>query len=113
MMQPANLRNRDDPATWRVFHASWLGTVVAAEMGLAQDQEVIEALAAKGADDPLDKGVLPGRARGDADLADSHPGCTMTRLDRQPIHQRDSQTQRSRSHPARRGRPIDRWRTRS
>jgi hypothetical protein len=28
MMEPANLRNRDDPATWRGFHASWLGTVV-------------------------------------------------------------------------------------
>ena len=42
-------------------------------MGLAQDEKVIQALAAKGAYDPLDKRVLPGRARGDADLVDPHP----------------------------------------
>ena len=34
-------------------------------MGLAQNEEMIQALAAKGADDPLDKGVLPGRVRGE------------------------------------------------
>lgn len=42
-------------------------------MGFAQNEEMIQALAPKGADDSLDKGVLPGRARGDADLADPHP----------------------------------------
>ena len=42
-------------------------------MGLAQDEAMIQALAAKGADDPLDKRVVPGRVRGDADLADPHP----------------------------------------
>jgi hypothetical protein len=42
-------------------------------MSLAQNEEMIQAFAAKGADDPFDKGVLPGRARGDADLADPHP----------------------------------------
>jgi len=31
-----------------------------AKMGLAQNDEVIQALAANGADEPLDKGVLPG-----------------------------------------------------
>ena len=75
MMEPANLRNRDDPATWRGFHDSWLGTVVVerlvwprgvviaevaaeepAEMRLVPDEEMIEALAAKGADDSLDTG---------------------------------------------------------
>ena len=42
-------------------------------MGLAQNEEMIQALAANGADDPLDEGVLPGRARGNDDLADPHP----------------------------------------
>ncbi len=42
-------------------------------MGLAQQEDMIQALAAKGADDPLDQGVLPGPERGDADLADPHP----------------------------------------
>jgi hypothetical protein len=37
-------------------------------MGLAQNEEGLQALAAKGANDPLDKGVLPGRARGDEDF---------------------------------------------
>ena len=40
-----------------------VGAQESAEMGLAQDQAMIQALAAKGADDPLDKRVLPG-ARG-------------------------------------------------
>ena len=41
-------------------------------MGLAQNEEVIQALAADGADHPLHEGVLPGRARGGEDLADPH-----------------------------------------
>ena len=41
-------------------------------MRLVQDEEMIEALAADGADDPLHEGVLPGRAGGGEDLADSH-----------------------------------------
>jgi len=63
-MESADLRDGDDPATWRGFDDSWLGTVVvkrlvwphgvvvgeiraqdAAEMGLAQNDDVIEALA--------------------------------------------------------------------
>jgi hypothetical protein len=28
MMEPADLRDGDDPATWREFDDSWLGTVV-------------------------------------------------------------------------------------
>ena len=77
-MKPADLRNGDDPATGRWFDHSWLGTVVverlvwsrgvvvgeiraqdAAEMGLAQNDDVIEALAADGADDPFGERVLP------------------------------------------------------
>ena len=83
MMEPADLRDGDDPATWRGFDDSWLGTVVvkrlvwprgvvvgeiraqdAAEMGLAQHDDVIEALAADGADDPCGERVLPGCPRG-------------------------------------------------
>ena len=79
-MEPADLRDGDDPATWRGVDVSWLGTVVVerlvwprgvvvgdvgaqepAEMGLVQDEEMIQALAADGADDPFDEGVLPGR----------------------------------------------------
>ena len=66
MMEPANLRNGDDPATWWGFDDSGLGTVVverlvwprgvvvgtvgpqeSAEMGLAQDEAMIQALAAR------------------------------------------------------------------
>jgi hypothetical protein len=64
VMEPADLRNDDDPATWWGFDGPGLGTVVverlvwprgvvigavaaqeSAEMGLAQDEEMIEALA--------------------------------------------------------------------
>jgi hypothetical protein len=47
-----------------LLSSDWCGRVT--EMGLAQDEKMIQALAAKGADDPLDKRALPGRARGDA-----------------------------------------------
>jgi hypothetical protein len=40
-------------------------------------------------------------------------GRTMTRVVRQPAQRRDSQTQTMRSQRDRRGRPTDRWRTRS
>ena len=43
-------------------------------MGLAQNEEMIEALAADGADDPLDKGVLPRRSGGRDHLPDPHGG---------------------------------------
>ena len=79
MMEPADLRNRNDAATWRGLHDSWLGTVVVerlvgprgvvvaavaaeepAEMGLVPDEEMIQALPADGADHPLHERVLPG-----------------------------------------------------
>jgi hypothetical protein len=88
-MESADLRDGDDPATWRGFDDSWQGTVVvkrlvwprgvvvgeiraqdAAEMGLAQNDDVIEALAADGADHPFRERVLPRRSRGREHLAD-------------------------------------------
>ena len=88
-MEPADLRNRNDAATWRGLHDSWLGTVVVersvgprgvvvaavaaeepAEMGLVEDEEMIQALPADGADHPLHERVLPGCAWGGEDLAD-------------------------------------------
>src|SRR6516162_2438320 len=91
MMEPADLRNRNDAATWRGLHDSRLGTVVVervggargvvvaavaaeapAEMGLVEDEELIQALPADGADHPLHERVLPGCAWGGEDLADPH-----------------------------------------
>src|SRR5262249_11021181 len=90
-MEPADLGHGADPATCRRFDDSWLRTVVcervvwprgvvvgavgvqeSAEMGFAQNEEMIQTLAPKGSDNALDKRVLPGRARGDADLAGPH-----------------------------------------
>jgi hypothetical protein len=42
------------------------------EMSLVQDEEMVEALAADGADHSLHEGILPGCARGGEDLADVH-----------------------------------------
>ena len=42
-------------------------------MGLVQDEEMIQALAADRADHPLHEGVLPGCAWGGEDLADPTP----------------------------------------
>ena len=41
-----------------------------AQMGFAENPEVVEALAADRADDPLHEGILPGGAWGREDLAD-------------------------------------------
>src|SRR2546425_5116551 len=49
-----------------------VGAQESAKMGLAQNEEMIEALAANGADDPLDKGVLPRRSGGRDHLPDPH-----------------------------------------
>jgi hypothetical protein len=80
-MKPADLRNGDDLATWRGVDVSGLGTVVVerlvgthgivvgdvgaqkpGEMSLVQDEEMVEALAADGADHSLHEGILPGRS---------------------------------------------------
>jgi hypothetical protein len=81
-MEPTDLRDRHHAPELGRMHLAWLGTVVverlvwpcgvvvgeiraqdAAEMGLAQNDDVIEALAADGADDPFDERVLPGCPR--------------------------------------------------
>jgi len=49
-------------------------------MGVAQNEDMIQALAADGADDALDEGILPGGARGDTGLADSQPLSPMRKL---------------------------------
>jgi hypothetical protein len=41
-------------------------------MRLVQDEEVVEALPADGADEPLHERVLPGRVGGGQNLADPH-----------------------------------------
>jgi hypothetical protein len=42
----------------------------AAQVSLAEDDHVVEALAADGANDPLDEGILPGGSRRGEDLLD-------------------------------------------
>ena len=90
-MEPADLRDGDDPATWRGFDDSWLGTVVVkrlvwphgvvvgevrpqetTQMSVIENEEMVEALSSNRADDPLCEGILPGRAGGGEDLASSH-----------------------------------------
>src|SRR3989454_10136034 len=60
----------------------------AAEMALIEDDDVVQALPADRADEPLREGILPGGAGGDADLADAHV-CDSARelvtIDRVPI----------------------------
>jgi hypothetical protein len=90
-MEPADLRDGDDPATWRGFDDSWLGTVVvkrlvwphgvvvgevrpqeATQMSVIENEKMVEALSSNRADDPLCEGILPGRAGGGEDLTNSH-----------------------------------------
>jgi hypothetical protein len=92
-MESGDLRDGDDPASWRGFDDSWLGAVVvkrlmwprgvvvgeiraqdAAEMGAVQNDDVIQALAPDGADHPFRERVLLGRSGGRAHLADPHVG---------------------------------------
>ena len=81
MMEPANLRNGDDPATWWGFDDSGLGTVV------------VERLV-------WSRGVVVGTvgAQESAEMG---------------LAQDEDMTQKIRSQRDRRGRPTDRWRTRS
>ena len=76
-MEPTDLRDGHHSPERRRLHLAWPWTVVferlmgtyrvvvsevgtqePAEMGLAQNEEVIQALTANGADHPLDEGVL-------------------------------------------------------
>src|SRR5438132_4040290 len=91
VVEPADLRDRHHPPEpWRL-HLAWPWTVVfgrlmrtyrvvvgevdaqqSAEMGLAQNDEMIQALVPNGADEPLDKGVLPRRSGGRNHVPDPH-----------------------------------------
>jgi hypothetical protein len=66
MMEPANLRNRDDPATCRGFHDSWLGTVVVERLVWPRGVVVTDAVACS----------TVSRARCSASLALSHFACS-------------------------------------
>ena len=89
MMKAADQGRLDDPALIAALHRSGLrgvlvegkvcsGTVVvdevvaqqATQMGLVEDDDVIEALAAQGADEAFDIGILPRRPRRRLDFAD-------------------------------------------
>src|SRR5687767_14874496 len=90
-MKPADLRNRDDtPGRNRLYFApAWaiatetlvrprdvvvheVGAKQAAQVAFIEHDDEIEAFAAKRADDALGEGILPGRARGDDDLANAY-----------------------------------------
>jgi len=55
-----------------------IGSEDLAQMGLAQDQDMVQAFAADRADDALDIGILPRRSRCSDDLLDSHRLDTIT-----------------------------------
>jgi len=95
-MEPADLRNGDDPAPWWGFDDSGPGTVVVerlvrscgvvvgeigvqdvAKMGLAQNEE-IQALAAKGADDPFGEVIGRGQATPRVESGESFSGPTLS-----------------------------------
>src|SRR5260370_37961940 len=44
------------------------------EVGLAEDDDVVEAVAANGAHEALDEGILPWRMRRGPDIFDAKPG---------------------------------------
>ena len=87
-MKSADLWDREDaPARWRL-HVARMGAVVVeglmraggvvgrevsaqqtSEMLFVDHDDVIEAFPSNRADDALGEGILPGRSRGDEDLA--------------------------------------------
>jgi len=91
MMEAAGHGRLDDPAFVKALHPSWLwgvlrqgeacaGPVVvdevlaqyAAQVGFVQHHDVVEALAAEGADEPFHVGILPRRPRCRLDFMDPH-----------------------------------------
>ncbi len=91
MMQAAGLRNRDDLAQRRRLHFTWFrrvaiqgqvaaGVVIvveviredAVQVFFIQHDEMVETLAAYGADNPFAVRILPGRAWCDQDFFDAH-----------------------------------------
>jgi hypothetical protein len=49
-----------------------VGVQESTEMRLVQDEEVVEALPADGADEPFPEGIRPGRVGGDPNLSNAH-----------------------------------------
>jgi hypothetical protein len=91
MMEAADHRGLDDPAFVKALHRSWLrgvllqgqvcsGPVVvdevlaqqATQMGFVQHHDVVETLAAEGADEPFHVRILPRRPRRRLDFVDPH-----------------------------------------
>jgi len=78
----AHLRSLDWPPIWRVLlerKVSSRRVIVrevarqdAAQMAVAQDEDVIEALAPDRTDEPFREGILPGATRGREDFLDVH-----------------------------------------
>jgi hypothetical protein len=106
-MKATDLRDRNDsPASWG-FHLASMGAVVVeglmraggvvvrevpaqetSEMPFVDHDDVIEAFASNRADDALGEWILPGRSRGDEDLAHPqavHPLYERVAVDRIPI----------------------------
>jgi hypothetical protein len=95
MMEAADHGHLDDLAFVKALHPSWLRGVLrqgevgagpmlvdevlaqyAAQMGFVQHHDVVEALAAEGADEPFHVGILPsdrGAARPHQSLANNSP----------------------------------------
>jgi hypothetical protein len=103
MMEAADHRRLDDSAFVRVLHRSWLrgvllqgevgaGPVVvdevpaqqATQMGFVQHHDVVETLAAEGADEPFHVGILPRRPRRRLDFVDPHR--LRSPRERDPVH---------------------------
>ena len=91
MMESAHRRDRDDPSRIRWLDGAWLGRIllqaqvgpaamivgqellkVPVQTSLVEHDHVVQALAAKGTDQPFDLGTLPGRPRGRKHLLDSY-----------------------------------------
>src|SRR4029450_855914 len=91
VMEPADLGDGANPAAGRRLDVSGDGAVVlqrlmrtrtivighvgaqeTRQMSVIENEEMVEALSSNRADDPLCEGILPGRAGGGEDLANSH-----------------------------------------
>src|SRR5262245_17055049 len=106
-MKSADLRDRDDaPARWRLDFARMRAVVVeglmlagggvvrevpaqqTAEVSFVDHDDMIEAFPSNRPDDAFSEGILPGRSRGDEDLAHPqafHPPGEYIAVDRVPV----------------------------